>query len=125
MSSLVQLSEGMVFAGDFRVVRPLSAGGMGAVYVVEQVSTGMQRALKPENIYLLQAKRAGVQFMVKVLDFGIAKIVADAKKTETAALGSPMWMSPEQTARGHQISPASDVWALGLIGFHVLTGRYY
>ncbi len=223
MSSLVQLTEGMVFAGDYRVVRPLSAGGMGAVYVVEQVSTGMQRALKlmhpqlvtdpalrrrfeqearvgsqidsehvvqvlaagvdapsgmpwlvmellkgedlaayvtrsgaiapsmvrqifdqlchalgaahasgivhrdlkPENIYLLQAKRAGVQFMVKVLDFGIAKIVADAKKTETAALGSPMWMSPEQTARGHQISPASDVWALGLIGFHVLTGRYY
>ncbi len=223
MSSLVQLTEGMVFAGDFRVVRPLSAGGMGAVYVVEQVSTGMQRALKlmhpqlvtdpalrrrfeqearvgsqidsehvvqvlaagvdaptgmpwlvmellkgedlagyvarsgpiapsmvrqifdqlchalgaahasgivhrdlkPENIYLLQAKRAGVQFMVKVLDFGIAKIVADAKKTETAALGSPMWMSPEQTARGHQISPASDVWALGLIGFHLLTGRYY
>ncbi len=40
------LSSGIVFATDYRVVRPLQAGGMGAVYVVEQLSTGSQRALK-------------------------------------------------------------------------------
>src|SRR5260221_11932996 len=42
----LHLSPGMTFAGGFRVVRPLSEGGMGAVYVVEQISTGNQRALK-------------------------------------------------------------------------------
>src|SRR4051812_42169578 len=40
------LAPGHVFAGDYRVVRPLAQGGMGAVYVVEQLSTGEKRALK-------------------------------------------------------------------------------
>ena len=40
------LSPGTVFGGDFRIVRALRAGGMGAVYVVDQLSTGRQRALK-------------------------------------------------------------------------------
>ena len=37
------LSPGSIFAGDFRVIRHLADGGMGAVYVVEQLSTGKQR----------------------------------------------------------------------------------
>ncbi|MBM4363908.1 MAG: hypothetical protein FJ104_14610 [Deltaproteobacteria bacterium] len=40
------LTPGAVFAGEYRIVRPLSEGGMGAVYVVEQASTGQLRALK-------------------------------------------------------------------------------
>ena len=43
---MLQLVPGTVFARDFRVVAPLAEGGMGAVYVVEQLSTGKQRALK-------------------------------------------------------------------------------
>ena len=43
MTTPTQLSTGPVFAVDFKVVRPLRAGGMGAVYVVEQLSTGKQR----------------------------------------------------------------------------------
>ena len=39
-------ARGQLFAGDYRVVEPLSAGGMGAVYIVDQLSTGKQRALK-------------------------------------------------------------------------------
>jgi eukaryotic-like serine/threonine-protein kinase len=46
MSALAQLQPGTVFAGDFRVVQPLKEGGMGAVYVVEQLSTSKPRALK-------------------------------------------------------------------------------
>ena len=46
MSTLAQLAQGTVFAHDFRVVRPLADGGMGSVYVVEQLSTGRERALK-------------------------------------------------------------------------------
>src|SRR6185295_17756315 len=43
---MTTLQPGRVFARDFRVVRPLRAGGMGAVYIVDQLSTGRQRALK-------------------------------------------------------------------------------
>ena len=46
MAPLPQLTPGTVFARDFRVIRHLAAGGMGAVYIVEQVSTQRQRALK-------------------------------------------------------------------------------
>jgi len=42
----VHLQSGEVFAGDFRIERPLARGGMGAVYVAEQLSTGRRRALK-------------------------------------------------------------------------------
>ena len=46
MAGIVDLSPGAIFAGEFRVVRPLAKGGMGAVYVVEQLGTGRERALK-------------------------------------------------------------------------------
>ena len=220
MSEQFNVQPGTVFAGDFRIVRALSAGGMGAVYAAEQVSTGKPRALKvmlpalvsdpalrkrfeqearigsliesehvvevvgagidggtglpwlamellqgedldklvstrgalpipdvlvlfeqlchavgaahrvgvvhrdlkPENIFLAQAHRAGASYMVKVLDFGIAKIVAEASTKQTAAMGSPIWMAPEQADQS-PITPSTDVWALGLIAFFLLTGR--
>jgi formylglycine-generating enzyme required for sulfatase activity/tRNA A-37 threonylcarbamoyl transferase component Bud32 len=212
-----------LFARDYRVVRPLSQGGMGSVYVVEQVSTGRERALKlmhpflvrdpklrqrfeqeakvgaliesahvveivgagvdeatgipwlcmellrgqdlaavvdeqgvmapavvllifeqlchalgaahaasivhrdlkPENVFLASSRQAGVPFMVKVLDFGIAKVVAEGRKSDTSAIGSPLWMAPEQTVTGGAVSQRTDVWALGLIAFKLLTGRSY
>ena len=46
MSSLVRLEPGQTFARDFEVLRPLAEGGMGAVYVARQRSTGHERALK-------------------------------------------------------------------------------
>jgi serine/threonine protein kinase len=219
---LTQLSEGATFAGDFRVEKALSAGGMGAVYVATQISTGKKRALKlmhpellgderlrkrfadearvasliesehvvevvgagvdadtrmpwlamellqgeplsaaiarwkrldakttslvfeqlchamgaahragivhrdlkPENIFLAEQKRANAGFVLKVLDFGIAKILADATTKATASLGTPLWMAPEQ-AQDARVDARTDVWALGLIAFHALTGRYY
>lgn len=223
MSDPQHLTPGSVFAGDFRVVERLSEGGMGAVYVADQVSTGARRALKlmhpdlvtnarlrerfrlearigaridsdhvvqvvgagideqsqvpwlamellqgadlarhverrgrlqlsemlevysqlahalgaahaqgivhrdlkPENIFLASPRRPMVPFTVKILDFGIAKLVAEADTKRTAALGTPLWMAPEQTTHDGGISPATDVWALGLISFFVLTGRYF
>jgi tRNA A-37 threonylcarbamoyl transferase component Bud32 len=225
MQPLVQLTPGMVFAGDYEVLRPLAQGGMGAVYVVRQRSTAKQRALKvlhpqfamdgpsrerfvqearvaaeidsdhvtevvgagvdpatntpwiamelldgeelavhvervgalsaaavyelcdqlcdalakahakgivhrdlkPENLFVAKARRRGVPFTVKVLDFGIAKAVADnatAAKV-SRAIGSPLWMAPEQAQLGARLNPATDVWALGLIVFYLLTGKYY
>ncbi|WP_437943177.1 serine/threonine-protein kinase [Sorangium sp. So ce281] len=217
-----QPAVGMLF-GEFRLVRPLSAGGMGAVYIAEQASTGKLRALKlmhpqlcadarlrerfeqearvgalvesdhvvqvigagvdaasgvpwlamellegedlaqrmkrsgllsaqdvheifrqlchalgaahragvvhrdmkPQNVFLAKTQSATARWSVKVLDFGIAKIAAEASTMATASLGTPLWMAPEQTDARGQISPATDVWALGLIAFSLLTGRMY
>ncbi len=217
------LEPGRVFGKDFRILRALRSGGMGAVYIVEQLSTGKQRALKvmnpdlaqdpatrdrfvlearaaaqidsdhvvevvtagvdeetgapylvmellrgeelhdaaerlgplpvgdvaevlsqvghalerahamgivhrdlkPQNVFLSVSRRKDASFTAKILDFGIAKLVADSQKTSTQPLGSPLFMSPEQTDRKGRISPATDVWALGLIAFKLLTGSEF
>lgn len=221
VSPILHLKPGTIFAGDFRIVSPLNTGGMGVVYVADQLSTGSQRALKimlpellndqelrdrflrearvcaripsdhvvqvvaagidagtpwlamellhgedlaeyidrrggvtpsglieifrqlchalgaahsvgvvhrdlkPENIFLSVSKRAGAPFTVKVLDFGIAKMIADASAKMTALIGSPLWMAPEQMDPRMQISPATDVWPLCLLAFWLLTGHHY
>ena len=219
------LPPGTTFANDYRVVRPLASGGMGTVYVAEQLSTGKQRALKlmhaelawdarlrerfvqearvganidsehvvevvgagidqatgtpwlamemldgldlaamveqrgplpvgevreimsqlchalaaahrsgivhrdlkPQNIFVARSRQQNVTFKVKVLDFGIAKVVAAARGTSaaTSVVGTPLWMAPEQTDPNGFVSPACDVWALGLIAFRLLTARWY
>jgi len=215
------LSPGQIFAGQFRVERALAEGGMGAVYVVEQLSTGKRRALKlmlpsaalfdgtrrfeqeartsslipsehvvdvigagiegaegvpwlamellegetledylsrsgplgprdargilaqlvhalgaahdlgivhrdlkPDNIFLARSRTADSAFMVKVLDFGLA-ILVDAATRNTTAIGSPLWMAPEQCETDRPITLATDVWPLGLLAFRMLSGRHY
>ncbi len=223
MSEISALKPGTIFGRDFRIVRALRAGGMGAVYVVEQLSTGKPRALKimaaefaqnpdarerfvlearaasrvdsdhvveivtagldeetgalflvmellrgeeladsldrigplplgdtvevitqvghalelahsqgivhrdikPENIILAASRRRDVPFTAKILDFGIAKLAADSAKTGTQPLGTPLYMAPEQTDRKGKIVPGTDVWALGLMAFRMLTGRHF
>ena len=221
MPSALELTPGQVFAGQFRVIKPLAQGGMGAVYVVEQLSTGKKRALKlmlpsaavvdgtrrfeqeartsslipsehvvdviaagiegaegipwlamellegesledyleqsgpltpnqayevlsqlahalsaahdlgvvhrdlkPDNIFLARSRTSSGEFMVKVLDFGLATVVEPTTKN-TTALGSPLWMAPEQTQTNEPITLGTDIWAVGLIVFRMLSGRYY
>jgi serine/threonine protein kinase len=86
----------------------------------------VHRDLKPENIFL--AERENLPPIVKVLDFGVAKLIAedDNGSTKTGQiLGTPRYMSPEQAAGGKKISPAADRFALGLIAFRLLAGRHY
>ena len=85
----------------------------------------VHRDLKPENIFLARARRSRVAFTVKVLDFGIAKALAEAKTKATAAMGTPLWMAPEQTASKAGVTPATDVWALGLIAYRLLAGAHF
>ncbi len=83
----------------------------------------VHRDLKPENLFLVL--RDGEPPTIKILDFGIAKLVQSASATGTRATGTPMFMAPEQTRRSSQIGPATDVWALGLVAYTLLVGRPY
>jgi len=83
----------------------------------------IHRDLKPDNLMLIPAGEG--RYEVKVLDFGIAKIVDDEGPalTETGSVfGTPEFMSPEQ-AEGKAAGPRSDVYALGIILFYASTGR--
>jgi len=83
----------------------------------------IHRDLKPSNIMLTQDGTP------KVLDFGLAKAVADSGEYSTqisdtgARIGTPLFMSPEQ-ARGDTIDTRSDVYSLGVIAFSLLTGAH-
>src|SRR5262245_11101671 len=85
----------------------------------------IHRDLKPDNIFIGRPQRPREPFTVKVLDFGIAKMVVEANKKSTEPIGTPLWMSPEQTQHDKSVTPATDVWALGLIAFFMLTGQVY
>lgn len=85
----------------------------------------VHRDLKPENIFIAQSRLQGIPFTVKVLDFGIARILEEHRSSgSTHPIGSPLWMAPEQ-ADLNPVSPATDVWALGLITFYILTGKVF
>jgi eukaryotic-like serine/threonine-protein kinase len=86
----------------------------------------VHRDLKPANVFLSEARRVGAHKMVKVLDFGVAKIVSESLTLLGSPLGTPNWMAPEQT-RGEpaKMKPSTDVWALGLLAFYMLTGKLF
>jgi eukaryotic-like serine/threonine-protein kinase len=84
----------------------------------------VHRDLKPANIFISEAHRVRASTTVKVLDFGIARIVAEALTLTGSPLGTPTWMAPEQT-RGEQCAPQTDVWTLGLLAFYMLTGKVF
>jgi serine/threonine protein kinase len=84
----------------------------------------IHRDLKPENI-ILEPVRSGGDF-VKVVDFGLAKMrVGTTQRGITSpgiVCGTPEYMSPEQ-ARGDELDPRSDLYAVGVILYQLLTGR--
>ena len=86
----------------------------------------VHRDLKPENVMVARHLDGGD--WVKVVDFGIAKTVqhggAGSQTVTTAgvSLGTPEYMSPEQLA-GEPLDPRTDIYSLGLVLFHMLTGE--
>jgi hypothetical protein len=86
----------------------------------------VHRDLKPDNIFLTTT--GATPDWVKVLDFGVAKLTATDGKalvstTEGAIIGTPICMSPEQS-RGDDVDARSDIWAVGVILYRVLAGRF-
>ena len=83
----------------------------------------IHRDLKPENLWIARPKHS--QSFIKVLDFGIAKLVAQEERptTKTGVLiGTPSFMSPEQ-CMGHGVDHRTDIYALGAIMYCVYCGR--
>src|SRR5512147_1712146 len=101
-----------------------------AVDVIEQMCAALARAhdlgvvhrdLKSDNIML--TSRGGRKDFVKILDFGLAALAHDPRLAPKGAVfGTPEYMSPEQ-ARGEQAGPQSDLYALGVLFFEMLTGQ--
>jgi eukaryotic-like serine/threonine-protein kinase len=87
----------------------------------------VHRDLKPANLFCV--RRSDGQLSIKVLDFGISKVtdtsgMAPGSMTRTSALmGSPLYMSPEQMRASKDVDAQTDIWALGVILFELMTGR--
>jgi serine/threonine-protein kinase len=95
--------------------------------IAEAHSLGIvHRDLKPANLFCVE--RPDGQLAIKVLDFGISKVITpDAEGhalTQTADLmGSPLYMSPEQMRDSKAVDSRTDIWSLGIILFQLVTGR--
>lgn len=132
---VMELLEGTSLADTVQEKGALEWYRAGHVFiqVLKSLSEAHQRGLvhrdlKPENIFLCEL--FGEQDYVKVLDFGVAKMTmaddsgesTEAKLTKAGRIfGTPMYMAPEQ-ACAEPITPATDVYALGLLLFEMLTG---
>ena len=81
----------------------------------------VHRDLKPSNVFLCDSPQ---EMLVKLLDFGIAKETRiDGALSTTGAVGTPFYMSPEQLTGEQPVDHRTDIWALGVLVFEMLTGR--
>jgi serine/threonine protein kinase len=97
----------------------------------------VHRDLKPDNIFLARSDEPveGLAYVVKLVDFGIAKILEEPPKPgelgrpmggptrEGTVIGTPNFMAPEQLALGGAPGPLTDLWSLGACTFAAMTGR--
>ena len=131
---VMELLEGVTLREELR--RELRLDPARAAAILRDVCAAVEAAharrlihrdLKPENIFLTRA--AGVD-VAKILDFGIAKPLADGTETATmnetgpgVVVGTPHYISPEQL-RGESPNERSDLWALAVVAYEMLTGAY-
>ena len=100
-----------------------------ALHAAHEVGV-VHRELKPDNVFLARDDEAGARgYSVKLVDFGIAKMVheeaaAGASATQAGmVLGTPHYMSPEALTASAPVSTASDIWSLGACAFSAVCGR--
>jgi serine/threonine-protein kinase len=85
----------------------------------------VHRDLKPANLFLTQREDGSPR--IKILDFGVAKLIAEGATSAgaTRSLGTPLYMAPEQFRTGAGLTAAADVYALGMMAYTLLVGEAY
>jgi hypothetical protein len=117
-------SRGTLTPSELNKIFTEVARGIGKAHSMGVV----HRDVKPGNIFIA---RDGEHEVTKLIDFGIAKVKADALKftqivgTQLGTLlGTPQYMSPEQVRGSSTVDHRTDIWALAIIACECLTGRY-
>ena len=111
---------------------PLSPGRV--VYLLRQICQALceahavgliHRDISPSNI--LAARRGGMDDVAKLLDFGLVQPVAREADRDTIGegrvVGTPLFISPEQARGDRDLDGRSDIYSLGAVAYHLLTGR--
>ena len=122
------LADELAALGALPLDRLLHIAAQVAAALVHAHALGIvHRDLKPDNIFLV--KRGGDPDFVKVLDFGLAKILDDRSDGKMATLseagtvfGTPEYMAPEQ-AEGKPLDHRADLYSFGVVLYHMMTGQ--
>jgi serine/threonine protein kinase len=139
---VMELLEGCNLEQRMRSSGPMSSGEM--LWCFQQAARALDlahaqgivhRDLKPKNLFLHQDADNDRETILKVCDFGIAKLSGGAAVglMDTGAMGTdaqmlfgtPLYMSPEQARSSKNVSPTTDQWAMALIAFRLLTNSEY
>lgn len=130
MYCVMDLLEGRTLAAHLKDVIRLAP--RAALHVLHEVAQALDAAhavgvihrdLKPHNVFL--SGSAGAPDGVTLLDFGLARMPGDELRLRTGRgvmIGTPAYMAPEQCS-GMAVTPSTDVYALGVVAFELLTGR--
>ena len=122
LRSKLRRERTLVLADAARLLLPV-VSAVGAAHAAGVI----HRDLKPENIFL-EEEPSGLE-RVRVLDFGVAKLIAlpgadgPASLTSGGFVGTPTYMAPEQVFAERDLDHRVDVWALGVVLYECLSGR--